>query len=92
MILSGIHDFSVLETGFRLKAYRNDNFFWGSCKRLGSSCLSKVTALMELSADFTLIFAKFVIFFLVLNREAGIIFVPGVQARWAGCKALVVGF
>jgi hypothetical protein len=47
---------------------------------------------MELSADFTLIFAKFVIFFLVLNREAGIIFVPGVQARLAGCKALVVGF
>jgi hypothetical protein len=28
----------------------------------------------------------------ILNREAGIIFVPGVQARLAGCKVLVVGF
>jgi hypothetical protein len=33
MILSGIHDFGVLPTGFRLKACRNDNF-WDFCIRL----------------------------------------------------------
>jgi hypothetical protein len=70
MILSGIHDFSVLKTGFRLKAYRNDNFFGGFCKRLGFSCLSKVTELMELSADFALIFAKFVIFFISIKQRS----------------------